>query len=282
MDNRAGNRKGPEMDRTPAGLEELLWLASTNDEFKEALIRERVNMASALNVFLTPSEAAILADATESQLREMTETLTPHSRMRRKLLAAAASAALGFLSGTSLSSTSCKSRSAGRRQPRNRAPASSNKHPKLESRPNAGPRHVGNAYGHRGIGTQGTEGTVGTEDFSFLDCRRIPRITPVHVSGDGVMALGSLVDECDPTLKGCHRQYKYGFHGPGTGHSEPTQTRTPAGETRRGANRNAGKGRKRRRRVVRVSGDQVMALGELVGHTTDDFDIEKYLPPKKE
>ncbi len=86
----------------PTGIEQLLRLASVDDELKAKLLVDRVAVAEAAGIALTRSEAAIISSIGAEQLTQMIDSLPPPPPQRREFLRAAASSAVVLLGGASL------------------------------------------------------------------------------------------------------------------------------------------------------------------------------------
>ncbi len=107
-----GNRSQRSATKTPpvvVGMQQLLRLASVDEEFSHELVKRRTAIAPVVGVSLSDNEKAILDSIPESQLRETIRRIPPLPRTLPTLRATAA-AAVVLLGGAALGglNTSCK------------------------------------------------------------------------------------------------------------------------------------------------------------------------------
>jgi hypothetical protein len=91
----------------PSGIQRLLRLASVDDPFRQELLQQRGEIASAAGVDLTPSERAILESVPAAHLEAMIAGLPPPPADRREFLRGTAASAVLLLGGAALG-TSCR------------------------------------------------------------------------------------------------------------------------------------------------------------------------------
>ena len=105
--------KQADLPPIPTGMQNLLRLASVDNDFCEALVRRRDEMAEVAEIKLTMSERAMLRSITGDQIRAMAGRLPEPSVQRRTFLRQTARAAVLLLGGVALKGCSKKGKVAG-------------------------------------------------------------------------------------------------------------------------------------------------------------------------
>jgi hypothetical protein len=105
----------------PVGLEQLLFTAASDPEFRAELIRDRVAAAERRGLDLTPSERSVLAIAPDDQLEAMIDRIDTSERSlkRHKFMRAVAATAVTLAAGTGLAAGGC---SGDKQEPQTDAP----------------------------------------------------------------------------------------------------------------------------------------------------------------
>lgn len=86
----------------PTGIQRLLRLAAVDPRFRDRLVEQRAQVASAAGVELTVTETAVLAAIDARQLRDMIDRLPAPAAARRDFLRQTAATAVVLLGGAAL------------------------------------------------------------------------------------------------------------------------------------------------------------------------------------
>ena len=102
--------EGATLPPVPTGIQRLLRLASVDDGFRRELIERRADVATAAEITLTASEAAVLAAIPSKQIEQMAAQMPPPAAPRREFLRQTAATAVVLLGGAALgeSVTGCR------------------------------------------------------------------------------------------------------------------------------------------------------------------------------
>jgi hypothetical protein len=93
----------------PVGLEQLLYIAAGDAEFRAELIRDRARAAERRGLELTGSERAVLAIAPDEQLEAMIDHIdaSEQNLAKRRFMRAVAATAVTLAAGTGLGACGC-------------------------------------------------------------------------------------------------------------------------------------------------------------------------------